>query len=246
MDSWHDRHVLVTGASRGLGLEFARQLASRGAIVVATCRSPQRAAELQSLATMCDRVRVAELDTSKPETANALASQIETLDVLINNAGIATSNHPDDPITRNDTDELLRVLRTNVAGTITTTNAFLPALRNGEKKIIAMLSSDLGSIEGTFVAQSATVQAGGVSSYRISKAGVNMAGRIFAAELADEGFTVVALSPGWVATDMGSSGGRTAPLTPEQSISDCLNVIATLTREDNGKFIRHDGINLPW
>lgn len=246
MDYWHDKHVLVTGASRGLGLEFTRGLASRGAAVMATCRTPQRATELQSLAAMHYRVRIAELDTSKPETTQTLARQVETLDVLINNAGIATSNHPVDPITQSDVDELMTVLRTNVAGTIATTNAFLASLRSGQGKTIAMLSSDLGSIEGTFVAQSAKVEAGGVSSYRISKAGVNMAARIFAAELADDDFNVVALSPGWVATDMGSSGDRSAPLTPEQSITGCLDVLASLTAADNGKFLRYDGVELPW
>ncbi|KAJ8599980.1 hypothetical protein CTAYLR_001803 [Chrysophaeum taylorii] len=240
------KHVLITGSSRGLGLEFVRQFLGRGAIVHATCRSPSSASALEALKDeFGDKLKIYALDTSVEGSAVGVASQIESLDVLVNNAGIATKHHPVDPIVENDIDELMTVVRTNVGGNIATTNAFLDALRRGSK-IVVNLSSDLGSIEKTFQAQSTTVKAGGVSSYRISKAASNMATRIFAAELASENFKVIALSPGWVATDMGASGGRAPPLTPEQSIRGCIDVISKLTSEDNGKFFGFDGANLPW
>lgn len=239
--------VLVTGASRGLGLEFVKVCLERGAVVYATCRSPSKASGLEAL--KCDRLFVRALDTSAPAQAAAVSAEIvksgKALDLLINNAGIASSNHPVDPIVKNDVSDLMKVLGTNVGGTLNTTKALLPAMEGGAK-VIATLSSDLGSIEKTFSAQSAKVQAGGVSSYRISKAALNMATRVFAAELAADGFVVVALSPGWVATDMGNSGGRTAPLSPNESITSCLGVIQRLVPSDNGRFLGYNGAKLPW
>ena len=192
------------------------------------------------------------LDTNDASTATALAAEIiaagAALDVLVNNAGVSTANHPIDPIVQNDVAELLAVLSTNIGGTVATTNALLPAMRahGGGSRVVATLSSDLGSIHGAFTAQSAMVQAGGVSSYRISKAALNMACRVYAAELAIEGFKVVALSPGWVATDMGTKGGRLPPLTPKQSITGCLSVILRLTPAQSGTFLKYDGSALAW
>ena len=99
--------------------------------------------------------------------------------MLINNAGVASKDHPVDPIVGNDVDELMRVVGCNVGGTVTATKAFLPSLRAGPSKVVVTVSSDLGSITKTFSAQSAKVAAGGVSSYRISKAALNMAVRVF-------------------------------------------------------------------
>ena len=90
------------------------------------------------------------------------------------------------------------------------------------------------------------MQAGGVSSYRISKAGINMATRIYYAELAPRGFTVLAMSPGWVVTQMGSKGGRVPPLNPNQSVSGMLNVICGVTFADSGNYYKYDGTQLPW
>ncbi|KAJ1446999.1 hypothetical protein M885DRAFT_576719 [Pelagophyceae sp. CCMP2097] len=237
--------VLVTGASRGLGLEFARLCLARGATVYATCRSPATADGLKDLAATAagSRLAVVALDTTDPAAGCGavvadLARSRRPLDVLINNAGIGTRHHPFDPI-------LLKVFSTNVCGTIKTTNALLGAMEGGCKLVVS-LSSDLGSIENTVLAQSVKVQAGGVSSYRISKAGINMMSRIYAAELAPRGFVSLAISPGWVATEMGNSGGRAAPLTPHQAVSGMLDVLCGATAEDSGKFLRFDGSTLVW
>ena len=237
--------VVVTGASRGLGLEFARALLARGAVVYATCRDPARADALRALARASDGLVVRELDTSRPETAEALAAELPRVDLLVNNAGVASKRHPVDPAVDCDVAELMRVVETNVGGTCATTKAFLGPLRAGTK-VVVTISSDLGSIAKTFSAQSAKVVAGGVCSYRISKAALNMAVRVFAAELAAEGFLFVALSPGWVATDMGSAGGRSAPLTPAESVASCLDVVQGLARSDNGAFLGYAGKSLPW
>ena len=131
-------------------------------------------------------------------------------------------------------------------GNIRMTNKCLPLMAKSSKKVVVNLSSDLGSIHGTFTAQSTKVKPGGVCAYRISKAAGNMASRVFAAELKSEGAIVIAMSPGWVETDMGSSGGRSPPLKSHQSIGGMLNVINGLTLEDTGKFYKYDGSELPW
>ncbi|MEM7405303.1 MAG: SDR family oxidoreductase [Pseudomonadota bacterium] len=246
MSFWSNKRIVITGASRGLGLAFARALAGRGASVIATARNPSSAHALSQLAEGFDNLRVEPLDTTEPDSARVLSAQLGSVDVLVNNAGISSRNHPFDPITESSSDDLMNVLRNNVAGTIDTTNAFLPALRAGDTRMVVMLSSDLGSIEQTLTAQSEKVQAGGVSSYRMSKAALNMAARTFAAELADERFTVVALSPGWVATDMGSAGDRVPPLSPDDAVAGCIAVIESLTPADSGRFLRYDGTALPW
>lgn len=236
--------VLVTGSSRGLGLEFSKQLNDQGATVIATCRSPERATELNKLG-----VRVEALDTtckkSIEELVSKLANEDAVVDILINNAGIASKNHPVDPILEADEEDILKVFHTNVLGNIRMTNAMLPLMQTSQKKVVVNLSSDLGSIQNTFTAQSAKVKPGGVCSYRISKAAGNMASRVFAAELGDQAI-VIALSPGWVQTDMGSSGSRVAPLTPNQSITGMLEVISKLSPEDTGKFYSYNGSELPF
>mmetsp|Transcript_52471 Transcript_52471/g.117907 ORF Transcript_52471/g.117907 Transcript_52471/m.117907 type:complete len:117 (-) Transcript_52471:534-884(-) len=116
-------------------------------------------------------------------------------------------------------------------------------MQSGGLKTIVNLSSQLASIANTFGAQG---RFGGVACYRMSRAANNMAARTFAGELSAEDFTVIALSPGHVATDMGSAGGRKAPLTPTESISGMLCVMSQLTPESNGKFLQFDGTELPW
>lgn len=245
--AFHGAEVLITGASRGLGLAFTSHFLKAGATVHATCRSPDSAHALaEMLVEFADLLHIHKLDVAVPSSAQAVAMKVKRLDILINNAGIATRMHPFDSIVETDYSDLMNVFQVNVSGSIFTTSAFLEPLRRGKLKLIVNISSDLGSIQNVSVAQSAKVKQIIVSSYRISKAALNMATRIHAAELGTENFKVVALSPGWVATDMGTSGGRNPPLTPDQSVSGCLRVLSNLTDSDNGKFIRYDGVEVPW
>lgn len=232
MSFYQSKVVVVTGASRGLGREFVKQLKEHGAVVYATCRRPSSDDEF-------------ELDVTKPETVVAFSQKLEKIDILVNNAGIATENHPTDPIVDSSLETLRHIFDVNVAGTISTTNALLELLRKGDDKIIANISSDLGSIERTMADKpGGNVAKGGVSSYRISKAALNMATRIYAAELPE--FKVVSLAPGWVDTDLGARGGRSPPLQPPESISGMLDVVQNLQPEDSGKFFRYDNSPSPW
>jgi NAD(P)-dependent dehydrogenase (short-subunit alcohol dehydrogenase family) len=223
------RTVLITGANRGLGLEFARQYAEAGWHVIGTARKPEQAGELKGLG-----ARVAQLDVADQDSVNRLAAELagQPIDLLINNAGIFPRVGTIEEI---DFDDYSRTLAVNTVGPVRVTRALLPNLRQGQLKIIAGLSSNLGSI--------AKNERGNFYGYRESKAALNMFTKTLAAELGPEGFICVVLTPGWVQTDM---GGPNAPLQPADSISGMKAVLDKLTPADNGSFWSYDGSQMPW
>ena len=226
----HDAHtVLVTGANRGLGLEFARQYADAGWQVIGTARDPEEAQELEALG-----VRIMQLDVADQQSVDALAAALgdEPIDLLINNAGIFPRVGTLDEI---DFDDYERTLAVNTVGPVRVTRALLPNLRRGQLKMVAGLSSNLGSI--------AENERGNFYGYRESKAGLNMFTKTLAAELGPEGFICVVLTPGWVQTDM---GGPNATLTPAESIAGMKAVLDRLTPADNGTFWSYNGSQMPW
>ena len=224
------RTVLITGANRGLGLEFARQYAADGWKVIGTARKPAEAADLKAL-----KVRVLQLDVADADSVTKLAAALEDqpVDLLINNAGIM--DRDSSSIENIDFDSVERVLEVNTIGPMRVTQALLGNLRSGSSKQIVHITSGLGSIENN--------TRGGFLGYRESTAALNMFNRSLAAELGDEGFTCVVMSPGWVQTDMGGAG---ATLTPGESIAGMKKVIGGLTVEDNGTYQSWDGEILPW
>lgn len=221
--------VLVTGANRGIGLEFARQFSEAGATVIGTARRPDAANDLRDLG-----VRIEQLDVTDADSVAALAEAIgdDSIDVLINNAGIGR-NGPS--VESTSIDDVIDVLQVNTVGPMRVTQALLPAMRAGDRKLIVNISSRLGSIEAN--------GNGGFYGYRESKAALNMFTRSLAAELRRDGFTCIAMSPGWVRTDM---GGPQATLTPAQSISGMIKVMGTLTVDDSGLFYNYAGNQLDW
>ena len=221
--------VLITGANRGLGLEFARQYRDAGWNVIGTARKPREAEELQAL-----NVQIVQLDVADQESVNRMAADLagQPIDILINNAGIFPRVGKIEEI---DFGDYNRTLVVNTVGPVRVTRALLPHLRQGNLKIIAGLSSNLGSI--------AENERGNFYGYRESKAGLNMFTKTLAAELGPEGFTCVVLTPGWVQTDM---GGPNAPLEPAQSIAGMKAVLDKLTPEENGTFWSYDGSQMAW
>ena len=223
------RTVLITGANRGLGLEFARQYKEAGWSVIGTARDPEDAEELDALG-----VRIMQLDVASQQSVDQLAAALdnESIDLLINNAGIFPRVGKIEEI---DFDDYNRTLAVNTVGPVRVTRALLPNLRSGNLKMIAGLSSNLGSI--------AENERGNFYGYRESKAALNMFTKTLAAELGPEGFTCVVLTPGWVQTDM---GGPNATLTPAESIAGMKAVLDRLTPADNGTFWSYNGSQVPW
>jgi len=221
--------VLITGANRGLGLEFAKQYAAAGWHVIGTARTPSEADELNEL-----DVEVRQLDVADPDSIARLSKELgdRPIDVLINNAGIFPRVSTLDEI---DFSDVERTYAVNTIGPMRVTRALLPNLERGATRQIVSITSGLGSIENN--------TSGRYYGYRESKAALNMFTRTLAVELADEGFTCIVMSPGWVQTDM---GGPNANLTPEQSITGMRSVIAKLTPADTGTYWNHDGTKLPW
>ncbi len=221
--------VLITGANRGLGLEFARQYSEAGWNVIGTARKPDAATDLQKL-----DVTVLQLDVTDGDSVAGLVEGLDgqPIDMLINNAGILP---PQDTLSAVDVDTVAWILDVNTVGPLRVTQALLPNLAAGDRKTIINISSGLGSIEQN--------QSGRFYGYRESKAALNMTSRTIAAELRGDGFIVVAMDPGWVQTDM---GGPNATLTPEQSITGMRSVIDTLTVEDSGTYRRYNGASVPW
>ena len=228
--------VLVTGANRGLGLEFVRQYARARWRVFACCRAPEKAVDLQGLADDPELpVSIHRLDVSGPQTLVGLARDLdsEAIDVLINNAGI----HPrqGDTLDGIGFDDWELCLRVNTLGPTRVAQALLEHVARSDGRVMAMITSMMGSM---------TCNAEGRSyEYRSSKAALNAVVRNLAVELRSRGIVVVALHPGWVNTDM---GGPQAPIGPEVSIAGCRRVIEKLAPADSGKFLNYQGHEIEW
>lgn len=228
--------VLITGASRGIGLEFVRQYLADGWRILACCRNPAAADKLADLAASSGgKVTVHALDVDNVASAAALKQELAGvgIDVLINNAGI--NNHRDNGIGTMDYAAWETAMRTNVMGPMKVTEALIDNLLSGEQKKLITISSRMGSISENEAANAIT--------YRSTKAGVNMVMSCLANGLADKGVTAVSFHPGWVRTDM---GGPSAAVSPEDSVSGMRQVIASLTTADNGSFRNFDGGTIGW
>lgn len=221
--------ALVTGANRGIGLELVRQYSKAGWNVIGTATRPEAADELRQFA-----ADVVQLDVTDQVSVEALADTIEKrpVDLLLNNAGIQQLMWTLDEI---DFDALNRLLAVNAVGPMRVTRAVLPNLRLGRRKTIVNITSDLASISGN--------TEGGFYGYRESKAALNMFTRSLAAELGPDGFTCVAMHPGWVQTDM---GGATAATTAPDSVRGIRRVIDGLSLTDNGTFWTHEARHMEW
>ena len=221
--------VLITGANRGLGLEFAKQFAQLGYTVIGTARNPEKATELKALG-----ANVIALDVTDSESVAGMAVSLKgtPIDILVNNAGVI--GNPQDNFKSFDFDKALITLNINSLGPMRVTQALYDNLLAGNEKKVIQITSILGSIENN---------SGGYYDYRASKAALNTMNKSLSIELESEGFTCVVLHPGWVKTDL---GGERAPLEPAQSIKGMLAVIQGLEDDDNGKFYDYQGNAIPW
>ncbi|RKH57733.1 SDR family oxidoreductase [Corallococcus llansteffanensis] len=227
-------NLVITGANRGIGLELTRQSLARGNTVHAGARDAAQARELTGLAGASGgRLHVHALDVASDESVRAFAAALTgPVDLLINNAGLRTRR---DDIEGVSLEDALQMLQVNALGTLRVTRALLPRLRETRGAKIASLSSGLGSI--------ADNTSGGSYGYRMSKAALNMAMRSLAQDLRGEGLIAVAISPGWVQTDM---GGSSAPTQVSESAAGLLAVLDRLTLPDSGSFFDFRGERIAW
>ncbi len=245
MPSPRPRTVFVTGASRGIGLEFVRQCLDRGDRVLATCRNPDRAEPLARLAAGCpDRCVPLRLDVGDAaqidDAARRATECCDRIDLLINNAGMLPASPRG--LEAMDADDLLTALRVNVLGPMLVTRSLLPLLRAGERGVVLCLSSRVG-VTRPHVGDGA--QAYG---YGISKAALHRAVPQMAAEMKADGILVVGMDPGWVETDM--TGSADVPdrykLDPARAIAGMLRLADALKPEDTGLLWRWTGQLCRW
>jgi NAD(P)-dependent dehydrogenase (short-subunit alcohol dehydrogenase family) len=228
--------VLITGANRGLGLEFARQYSAPHWRVFACCRKPADAAELQAIAGKSDgRTTLHALDVADHGQLDALAKELrnEPIDLLINNAGVYEPHNTQ--LGKIDFAAWTDLLAVNLLAPTRIVECFIDNVTRSKRKQIVCLSSQMGSIAGNL--------SGGHYLYRSSKAALNMVVKSMAIDLRERGVTAVALDPGWARTDMGGPDGD---LAPAESVRGLIQVLEELKIEDSGKFISYDGAELPW
>ena len=233
------QRILITGANRGLGLEFTRQCLEKGALVFAGCRNPETAGDLHKLSAVhAEQLTILKLDvtdeTSIDASIDTVSSQVDGLDLLINNAGAFPRGET--PATLSAT-TMLDAFHLNSVAPMIVAQHYLDLLRAGDHPKIVNISSKMGSLWWK------EKEGGGDYSYCSSKSALNMLTRALAFDLLPDGIIVVALTPGWAQTDM---GGMSADLTPAESVGGMLNVIEGLTEADTSKFYTRKGQEHPW
>ncbi|GAB9473142.1 Short chain dehydrogenase [Globisporangium polare] len=226
--------VLITGATRGIGLKLTELYVKRGWNVIGAARDTTKADQLRVLSPY----KIVQLDAADEASILNAAKQLdgEAIDLLINNAGIFLGSDMNE--TKAD---LMKQFEVNVTGPLLVTRAFIPHLKaavakNGLAKV-AQISSYMGSI---------TLNDGGFNGfygYRASKAALNMINASLAVDLKSDGIATFALHPGYVATDL---NGHQGTISTDESASGLVAVIEKLTIEDTGKFVSYDGESLPW
>ncbi|MGE5767129.1 MAG: SDR family oxidoreductase [Bacteroidota bacterium] len=223
--------VLVTGANRGIGLEFAKRYAADGWRVHACARNVDKAREVRALE---GDVVAHKLDVTNGLKVASLARALadEKIDLLINNAGVrgGCAEFGD-----TDYDDWAQVLQVNALAPLRMVERFVDLIGASERRLVVNISSIMGSIGRT--------STGGDYVYRTSKAALNMVTKTLANDLAARGIKVVSFHPGWVRTDM---GGPSASISQEESVAGMRRKIETLTSADSGRFFNYDGAAIEW
>ena len=225
--------ILITGASRGIGLELTRRLSANGHTVLATCRDPDHAEALRTLAAG-GNIEILPLDVADAASVAALAETVgdRTVDVLINNAGII--GRKPQSTTEMDFDGLAETLSVNTIAPLRVAQALLPAIRRSSSGRIVTISSKMGSFSSLPTDRIA---------YRASKAAVNRIMVALAEDLRPDNIAVLVMHPGWVRTDM---GGSAADIAVEDSAAGIARVVTGLGMGQSGQFLNYDGSQIPW
>ncbi len=228
--------LFLTGANRGIGLAIVNEAVKRGYAIFAGCRHPQKAADLQRLASENpDRVIPIAIDVTDAASIERARDDVRkatgAIDLLINNAGVFPHG---ERIENLDPETMLHTFHVNAVGPMIVVQKFLPLLRASQQAKILNITSQLGSI---------SLHMSNHYSYNSSKAALNMLTRILASELRPAGILAVVVHPGWVQTDM---GGTAAPLRPSESAQGILTLAQRLTLAESGEFFTWEGRKHPW
>ncbi|RXJ73256.1 short-chain dehydrogenase [Veronia nyctiphanis] len=225
--------VLITGANRGIGLEFVKQCLKSQFRVFATYRDAKSADTLIKLLDKEDRLTLIQFDVTNYKALPDLVKQLPAIDILINNAGYFGPKGYG--FGNTDEEEWRQVLEINTIAPLKLIEAVYPNLMAGSGRKIACLSSKVGSMKEN--------TSGGGYIYRSSKAALNSVVKSLSNDLSNDDFTVLALHPGWVKTDM---GGPNALIDVEESVAGLMSVILDSDIAQSGKFLNFDGNELPW
>lgn len=233
-----ETRIVVTGASRGIGLEYCRRWLGDGRRVFGLARDPEGSDGLMELVeahpdllapVTCDVSDEASVRTA----ADAVGEAVDGIEILVNNAGVMGDRSGLEDL---DMEELHHVFDVNAVGPLRVTRAFLPLLRQGrEPRRLIHMTSLMGSIDDN--------ESGGVYPYRMSKCALNMASRSLARDLEGEAIASVVLHPGWVRTDM---GGASARVSTAEAVRSLAATIESIDMGDTGRFYDRDGEPLPW
>ena len=227
--------ILITGANRGIGLELTRQFAQDGWQVLACCRNPADAGQLQSLSQRDAGIEILALDVTDYQQMASLAKQLDQrpIDVLLSNAGIYGQKGVG--FGEVEAGEWRQVLEVNTIAPLMLVQAFVEQVAASQQKLVAGISSKVGSI--------ADNSSGGSYLYRSSKTAVNQVVKSLSVDLADRGIGVISLHPGWVQTDM---GGTNAEIGTDESVSGLKSIIQSAGLAQSGQFIEFNGDSIPW
>ena len=229
-------NVLITGATRGIGLEMVRYAVQQGWRVFACCRDPHNADNLFNIARLSNgRISVHIADMLELATVQALSYELrhESIDILINNAGIYGSDK--NTFGAVDVDSWLQTFQVNSIAPLKMVEAFSEQLMMGQRKLVACMSSKMGSMSDNGYGNSYI--------YRSSKAALNAVVKSLSIDLKEKGVISVALHPGWVKTEM---GGPNAEISTAECVTQIFTNLSTLTINDSGRFIDIDGTDIPW
>ncbi len=227
--------ILITGANRGIGLKLTEQFAEDGWQVLACCRAPAQAEQLQALTERNSTIEIYTLDVTNYQQMSSLAEKLANrpIDILLSNAGIYGSRGA--VFGGIDAEEWRQVLEVNTIAPMMLVQSFVDQVAASQQKLVAVISSKVGSI--------ADNSSGGSYIYRSSKTAVNQVVKSLSIDLVGRGISVVSLHPGWVKTDM---GGPNAEISTDESVSGLKSILQSAGRQQSGQFIEFNGNSIPW
>ncbi len=227
--------ILITGANRGIGLKLTEQFAEDGWQVLACCRNPADAGQLQALTETDLAIELHALDVTNYEQMATLANQLgnRPIDILLSNAGIYGSKGVG--FGEVDAEEWRQVLEVNTIAPLMLVQTLVEQVAASQQKLVAVISSKVGSI--------ADNSSGGSYIYRSSKTAVNQVVKSLSVDLSGRNISVISLHPGWVKTDM---GGSNAEISTDESVSGLKSILQSAGPAQSGQFIEFNGNSIPW